>query len=231
MTKKYLSEFLGSFILLAAIVGSGISAERLTNDPGLQLIINAISIVIALGILIQVLGPISGAHFNPLVTIVQFFRRELSFSDALLYILSQLVGGVCGTTIANFMFGRPVLRLSIHERSDLRLWLGEVISTAGLIFLIYVLLARGSEKLIPLVIPAWITSAIFFTSSTAFANPMVTISRSFTNTYTGISPSSLPMFLLSQGVGAIIGYSIATYLSPVNSYHPKLSSPPTASES
>lgn len=229
--KKYLGEFLGSFILLTAIVGSGITAERLTRDPGLQLMINALSIVLTLGLLIQILGPISGAHLNPLVTMAQLFRRELSSSDALLYVVSQLTGGICGTTFANFSFYRSVLRLSTHERSDLRLWLGEVISTAGLIFLIYILVNRGSEQLIPVVVPAWIMSAIFFTSSTAFANPMVTISRSFTNTYTGISPSSLPMFLLSQGVGATIGYSFASYFSLVNSHHRRPSSPPITAES
>jgi len=210
--KKYLAEFLGSATLLMAIVGSGAMAQRLSSDVGIQLLINAFSIVVALGIIIYMFGPISGAHFNPLVTLVQRARRELSTTDAIGYIASQFVGGVVGTVIANLMFGRPAIIMSAHVRTSTPVWLGEVVATAGLFLIIYVSIFRRGEKLIPILVPAWIASAIFFTVSTAFANPMVTFSRSLTDTFTGIKSSSVPMFIVAQSVGAIIGFFSARFL-------------------
>ena len=212
MPKKCFAEFLGSAILLMAIVGSGAMAQRLSPDVGIQLLINAVSIVLALGLIIQLLGPISGAHFNPLVSLAQRARKELSTRGATAYIASQCAGGVVGTVVANLMFGRPAIIMSTHVRTGAPVWLGEVVSTAGLFFIIFFSILRGGEKLIPILVPAWIASAIFFTVSTAFANPMVTFSRSLTDTFTGIKASSVPMFIVAQSVGAIIGFFLAIFL-------------------
>jgi hypothetical protein len=211
--KKYLAEFLGSAILLMAIVGSGAMAQRLSTDVGIQLLINASSIVVALGIVIYLFGPISGAHFNPLVTMTQRARKELGTTTAIGYIAGQFLGGIVGTVIANLMFGRPAIILSTHVRTGVPVWLGEVIATAGLFFVIFLMVLRGGGKMIPVLVPAWIASAIFFTGSTAFANPMVTLSRSLTDTFTGIQASSVPMFIVAQIVGAFIGYEMAKYFA------------------
>jgi len=195
-----------------AIVGSGAMAQRLSSDVGIQLLINALSIVLALGLSIQLLGPISGGHFNPLVTLVQRARKEMGTTAAIGYVASQCAGGVVGAVIANLMFGRPAIIMSTHVRTGTPVWLGEVVATAGLFLIIFISIFRGGEKFIPILVPAWIASAIFFTVSTAFANPMVTISRSLTDTFTGIKASCLPMFIVAQSVGAIIGFFLAKFL-------------------
>jgi len=166
-----------------------------------------------LGLLIELLGPISGAHFNPLVTIMSVIRREKSISELLFYVVAQCGGGISGAMLANLMFSNPAIYMSQNTRSGLNLWLGEVVATAGLIFVIFQAINSGKSKIIPILVPAWIGSAYFFTSSTSFANPAVTISRAFSDTFSGIKLSSVPGFVGAQFIGALIGYALVLYFT------------------
>ena len=191
--RKFASEFIGTAILLMAIVGSGIMAQNLAKDVGIQLLINTFSIIFALYILITLLAPISGAHLNPVVTLYRRFENNISNQDLLSYIFAQITGGVLGVILANVMFGRKAIELSTTNRNGIGLFLGEVIATLGLLAVI----TMKSEQASTLV-PAWIGSALLFTSSTSFANPAVTLSRSLSDTFTGIAPASILQFLLAQ---------------------------------
>jgi arsenate reductase len=194
------AEFLGTAGLVAAVVGSGVMAQRLTPDVALQLLVNAVATVAVLGVLISSLGPVSGAHFNPAVTLAQAVRREHPWSDVAPYVVAQLAGGVAGAVLANLMFGLPAVRWSRHDRGGVGLWLGEAVATAGLVLAI-ALVREGGDRA-SLVIPAWILGAYFFTSSTSFANPAVTVARTLSDTFAGIAPASAPAFVLAQLVGA-----------------------------
>ncbi|HEV7196458.1 MAG TPA: aquaporin [Pedococcus sp.] len=208
------AELLGTALLLAAVVGSGVMAQRLTADVGLQLLVNAVATVAVLGVLISSLGPISGAHFNPAVTLAQAVRGAHRWSDVGPYIAVQLVGGIAGTALANLMFGLPALHWSHHERTGVGLWLGEVIATGGLVLAIG-LVREGGDRA-SLVIPAWILGAYFFTSSTSFANPAVTLARAFTDTFAGIAPASVPAFAVAQAVGAAGAVLLLRLFSPIS---------------
>lgn len=215
--RKYLAEFLGTGTLVAVVVGSGIMATNLTNDVALQLLINALSTVLALGILISILAPASGAHFNPVVTLAEVPFNRISVGDALAYIVVQFIGGVCGASLANLMFKKPAINLSTHSRSGLDLFLGEVVATAGLLLIIQLLNYQKRANLIPALVAAWIGSAYFFTSSTSFANPAVTFARGLSNTFAGIAMRSIPLFFLAQVLGAAIGTILAlTFKEGVN---------------
>ena len=203
--RKYLAEFLGTGILVAVVVGSGIMATNLTRDVGLQLLINTISTVLVLGIIIAIFAPISGAHFNPVVTLAELPFKRISLVDALGYLVAQFVGGACGAILANLMFQRGAINLSTHSRSGLNLFLGEVVATAGLLLIIHLLNYQMRANLIPVLVAAWIGSAYFFTSSTSFANPAVTLARGLSNTFAGIAMRSIPLFILAQVLGATIG--------------------------
>ena len=203
--RRYLAEFLGTGILVAVVVGSGIMATNLTRDVGLQLLINTISTVLALGIIIAIFAPISGAHFNPVVTLAELTFKRISLVDALGYLVAQFVGGACGAILANLMFKRGAINLSTHSRSGLNLFLGEVVATAGLLLIIHLLNYQKRANLIPVLVAAWIGSAYFFTSSTSFANPAVTLARGLSNTFAGIAMRSIPLFILAQVLGATIG--------------------------
>lgn len=203
--RRTAAEALGTGVLLCAVVGSGIMAANLTDDIALQLLINALSTVAALGAMIWGLGPISGAHFNPAVTLVALSRRELPALEASAYVVAQVLGGIAGAAVANMMFTLPALHFSTQTRGTPNLWLGEVVATAGLVGLIGVLTRTGQGRLGPVVVPAWIGAAYFFTSSTSFANPAVTIARSMTDTFAGIAPAGVAMFIAAQLVGAVIG--------------------------
>jgi arsenate reductase len=194
------AELLGTALLLAAVVGSGVMATRLTHDVALQLLVNALATVAVLGVLISSLGPVSGAHFNPAVTLAQAVRGAHRWSDVGPYVLVQLVGGVGGTALANLMFGLPAVTWSHRERTGPALWLGEVVATGGLVLAI-ALVREGGDRA-SVVVPAWILGAYFFTSSTSFANPAVTVARTFSDTFAGISPRCVPAFVVAQGVGA-----------------------------
>ena len=219
MFREYLAEFLGTCTLVAVVVGSGAMAQNLTQDVGLELLINTVATVLALGLLIELFAPISGSHFNPLVSVIQIIRRELSLSDAIFYVIAQCAGGILGAMLANLMFSHPAIFISQHSRSGLHLWLGEAVATAGLIFVIFQATNLGKSKLIPILVPAWIGAAYFFTSSTSFANPAVTLARSFTDTFSGIKISSVPGFVIAQCAGAVIGFGLTIFFKSETSKH------------
>ncbi len=219
MFREYLAEFLGTCTLVAVVVGSGAMAQNLTQDVGLELLINTVATVLALGLLIELFAPISGSHFNPLVSVIQIIRRELSLSDAIFYVIAQCAGGILGAMLANLMFSHPAIFISQHSRSGLHLWLGEAVATAGLIFVIFQAINLGKSKLIPILVPAWIGAAYFFTSSTSFANPAVTLARSFTDTFSGIKISSVPGFVIAQCAGAVIGFGLTIFFKSETSKH------------
>jgi len=206
--RPLLAELLGSALLLIAVVGSGIMAAQLSPaNTGVALLANAIATACVLYVLITVLGPVSGAHFNPVVTGVFWLRREIAGRLALGYVPAQLVGGVLGVWIANAMFGLPVLELSTDLRTGAGQWLGEGVATFGLIMTIL-----GGKRQAPgqvsVLVAAWIAGAYWFTSSTSFANPAVTLARTLTNSFAGIAPQSAPAFILAQIVGAMLAVLI-----------------------
>jgi len=219
MIREYLAEFLGTCTLVAVVVGSGAMAQNLTQDVGLELLIDTVATVLALGLLIELFAPISGSHFNPLVSVIQIIRRELSLSDAIFYVIAQCAGGILGAMLANLMFSHPAIFISQHSRSGLHLWLGEAVATAGLIFVIFQAINLGKSKLIPILVPAWIGAAYFFTSSTSFANPAVTLARSFTDTFSGIKISSVPGFVIAQCTGTVIGFGLTIFFKLETSKH------------
>lgn len=212
--RRFAAEVLGTGTLVAAVVGSGIMATRLTQDVGLQLLINALATVAALAVLIWSLGPVSGAHLNPAVTLVGALRREIAPVEAGGYILAQCLGGLAGTAVADLMFDLPAWQASTHARTGAGLWLGEVVATAGLLLVIGVLTRAGRGHLGAALVPAWIGAAYFFTSSTSFANPAVALARSATDTFAGIAPASLLGFVLAQFVGAALGAGLTEILHP-----------------
>lgn len=213
LRKKLFAEFLGTGTLVATVVGSGIMATDISADVGIQLLINTIATVFVLYILITLLAPISGAHFNPLVTVISLFRKDLSFANAIRYLAAQILGGSLGAILANLMFEHPALDPSQKVRDGAHLFLGEVIASAGLILIIFLAIKQGIDKKIPRLVAAWIGAAYFFTSSTSFANPAVTIARSLTDSFSGINSSSVPAFIAAQIVGATLGYAGFKYLT------------------
>ena len=209
---KAAAEFVGTALLVCVVVGSGIMGANLSTDQGVVLIINALSTIFALALLIVVLGPISGAHFNPVVSLVQLFTGKQPFGETITFIVSQVAGAITGAIVANVMFDLPALQFSTHDRLSPGMLLGEVIATAGLIALIGVLSERKQTAIIPVAVAAWIGSAYFFTSSTSFANPAVTVGRLFTDTFAGIAPASVLPYIVAQAVGAAIGVAIVAAL-------------------
>jgi glycerol uptake facilitator-like aquaporin len=210
---KAVAEFSGSTLLVTVVVGSGIMGTNLSQDAGVALVINALSTIFALALLIFVLGPISGAHMNPAVSLVQLVSRQQPIGETLVYIAAQIAGAISGAILANAMFDLPAIQSSANERVSTGAFIGEVIATAGLVALIGVLSNRDQVKFIPVAVAAWIGSAYFFTSSTSFANPAVTIGRVLTDTFAGISPDSVLPFIAAQLVGAVIGLAISKGIS------------------
>ncbi len=208
-----LSEFLGTALLAMAVVGSGVMATNLTKDVGLQLLIVAFATFLILAVIIQMFAPMSGAHFNPAVTLVAFINKSISLVTAINYIVVQVIGGFIGVVLANLMFNLPAIGASTHSRTGSNLILGEVIATAGLILVIQVVGKQNEGRYIPIAVAGWIGSAYFFTSSTTFANPAVTFARAFSDTFAGIEINSVPGFVVAQLVGAVIGLAIAKGLS------------------
>ena len=213
MIKKLAGEFIGTFLLLAMIVGSGIMATNISNDVGVQLIINVFSIISLLFVIILIFGPISGAHFNPIVTLTELFLKRIDAITAILYIAIQFIAATAGTMVANLMFNKPLLFASHHNRDGFSIIIGEVIATAGLLAIIALLRKQEKTGLIPIAIAAWIGSACFFTSSTSFANPAVTFARAWSDTFAGIAPHSVLPFMGAQIIGAILGLAIAKGIS------------------
>ncbi len=206
--RKWLAEYVGTATLVCVVIGSGIMGTNLSKDSGVALLINAFSTIFALALLILIIAPISGAHFNPAVSLVQVLRREMNAVEFLSFISAQITGAISGAIIANVMFDLPAIQISTNERVSAGTLIGEVIATAGLITVIFVLVARSQDKLIPVAVATWIGSAYFFTSSTSFANPAVTIGRMFSDTFAGIDPGSVVPFVVAQLIGAILGLVI-----------------------
>ncbi len=200
--------------LLAAVVGSGIAAQRLSpDDPGLQLLETAIATGAALTALILAFHPVSAA-FNPIITVIEWRQRTVATGPALVTITAQLIGGVLGAVLANLMFGEPMISIATTERAGPGLWLGEIIATAGLVLVIGGTSRSKSPERVAFAVGAYITAAYWFTSSTSFANPAVTLARTLSDTFAGIAPTSVPPFLLAQAVGGTLGYLITRALHP-----------------
>lgn len=221
VSKRVAAEFLGAFTLVAVVVGSGIMGTNLTDDLAVVLLINALATVAGLGVLIWVLGPISGAHFNPAVTLVTAAGKDMPWREAGAYIGAQCLGAVGGAVLANVMFSLPAVEMSQRERAGAGVWLGEVVATAGLIFLIGALTRTGRGHLGPVLVAAWIGSAYFFTASTSFANPAVTLGRAFTDTFAGIALASAPLFIAAQLLGAALGAGLTAYFFPRPDHTPE----------
>jgi glycerol uptake facilitator-like aquaporin len=215
-----LAEFLGTGLLVTVVVGSGIAAAQLSShDAGLQLLENSTATVLGLAVLILLFGPVSGAHFNPVVTAADWLlgRRRatgITGTDAVAYAVVQSGGGIAGALLANAMFDRQILEVSTKERMSGGHLIGEVVATAGLIMLIFALARTGRAAVSAAAIGAYIGAAYWFTSSTSFANPAVTLGRIFSDTFAGIAPGSTPGFIAAQIVGAAIGLTILTVLYP-----------------
>ena len=200
-------EFLGTAILAFAIVGSGIMATNLTSDTALRLLINAISTAVGLAVVIRVGMKVSGSHFNPAVTLVMLFIKKIDAQLSIFYISAQILGAITGVSTANFIFDQKVLGSSMIDRSGSNLFVSEVIATAVLLWIILRFPKR--DDLVALYVPLWIFGGILLTSSTAFANPAITIGRVFTTSITGIAPESILAFIIAQLIGAAIGLLIA----------------------
>ncbi|MEU0077613.1 MIP/aquaporin family protein [Micromonospora tulbaghiae] len=220
LRRRLLAEFLGTALLVTAVVGSGIMATTLSpGDVGLQLLENSTATAFALGALILVFGPISGAHFNPVVSAADWFlgRRAgtgLTARDLAGYTVAQVLGAIAGSVLANLMFDLAAVDFSTRDRAAGHLWLGEVVATAGLILLIFALARSGRALIAPAAVGAYIGAAYWFTSSTSFANPAVTIGRAFTDTFAGIAPASVPGFVVAQLVGLAVGVGLLAALYP-----------------
>jgi glycerol uptake facilitator-like aquaporin len=211
--KKLLVEYLGTTLLVAIVVGSGIMATDLTEDVGLQLLINTIATVFGLAVLILILAPISGAHFNPVVTLVDLVQRKSSVLQFIQYAVAQVLGAISGALLANAMFDHAIIETATKLRTGGNLFLAEIVATAGLILVINLLVIQKNLTVIPAAVAAWIGSAYFFTSSTSFANPAVTIGRTFSDSFAGIAPSSAPAFIAAQILGALIGLGLVKVLT------------------
>ena len=213
--RKALAEFVGTALLVAAVVGSGIAAQRLSpDDVGLQLLENAAATAAALVAVILAVGPVSGAHLNPVVTIADRFFGGLSTADAGAYIAAQVAGGGLGAAVANLMFSEPAVEWSSKARSGGGLWLAEAVAAFGLLLVVFGVARSGRSSAAPFAVGAYIGGAYFFTSSTSFANPAVTLARTLTDTFSGIEPSSAPAFVVFQLVGAAAAVAVVRVLYP-----------------
>lgn len=211
LPRRLTAEALGTALLVATVVGSGIMAESLTRDTALALLGNTLPTGAILVVLISILGPLSGAHFNPAVSLVSALRRELSWRDASLYIAAQIAGGIGGTIIAHLMFALPLVDMSLKARTGGPQWIAEAVATFGLIATILGGL-RFKADAVPWLVGLYITAAYWFTASTSFANPAVAIARSLTNTFSGIRPIDLPGFVAAELAGALLALAVASWL-------------------
>ena len=215
LTRRALAEAIGTALLVVAVVGSGIAAQRLSpGDSGLQLLENAAATAAALVAIILCLGPVSGAHLNPLVTLADRAFGGLDTPTAATYVGAQLSGGVLGAVVANLMFELPAVEWSTTDRSGGGVWLAEVVATFGLLLVVFGVVRSGRRSAAPFAVAAFIGGAYFFTSSTSFANPAVTVSRTLSDTFAGIEPASAPAFVVAQAVGAALAVAAVRLLYP-----------------
>jgi glycerol uptake facilitator-like aquaporin len=221
--RRMAAEGIGSFFLFACVIGSGIMAEHLSaGNDAVALLGNTLATAAMLFVLITMLGPISGAHMNPAVSLVAASRRELRWSAAAAYIAAQLTFGILGAWAAHLMFDLPTLQLSVKARTGLGQWTGEFIATFGLILTI-VGTVRFRREWVPASVALYITAAYWFTSSTSFANPAITVARSLSDTFAGIAPSDVPLFVIAQLLGAAAGAFAAHFLFDAKTSRPSIS--------
>ena len=211
LSRRLVAEALGTAMLVAAVVGSGIMADRLTDDVALSLLGNTIPTGAMLVVLITILGPISGAHFNPAVTLVFALRREIQTKAAIAYVIAQITGGIAGTFLAHAMFDLPILQISQTVRAGSGQWIAGIAAAFGLVFTILAGLRFRSDA-IPWLVGLYITSAYWFTASTSFANPAVAIARALSNTFAGIRPLDVPAFIVAELLGALLAMALAGWL-------------------
>jgi glycerol uptake facilitator-like aquaporin len=215
LARRALAEALGTGLLVLAVIGSGIAASQLSpSDTGLQLLENAAATAAALIAIILALGPVSGAHLNPAVTVATRAMGGLTTTEAATYVAAQIAGGAAGAVVANLMFSLPAVELSGTDRSSLALWTSEVVATFGLLLVIFGVVRSGRAAAAPFAVGAYIGGAYFFTSSTSFANPAVTLARSLSDTFAGISPGSVPPFVLAQFGGMALAVAAVKVLYP-----------------
>ncbi|MEQ8839927.1 MAG: MIP/aquaporin family protein [Acidimicrobiales bacterium] len=213
--RRYLAEFIGTAFLLIGVIGSGIMAQNLIEtDVGMQLLANAAATVGVLYAIILMFGPVSGGHFNPAVTIADAWLGNRAWSDVGPYAVAQIAGGALGTVLANLMFDLPAVDLSHQDRGAAHLWLGEVVATFGLVLLIFALVRTGRAHLAAGAVAAYIGGAYWFTSSTSFANPAVSVTRTLSDTFAGIEPASAPMFIVMQLLGMALAVAAVRVLYP-----------------
>ena len=213
--RAHVAEFLGTALITATVIGSGIMAQSLTRDVLLQLLVNTFATVLILGLVIWLLAPVSGAYFNPVVLLVAFIRRELSALQLLTFSAVQVAGAASGAILAHALFNRALIAPSTFERDGSWLFLSEVVATAGLIATIFIAKNQGRGDNAFWLVPLWIGGAYIFTSSTSFANPAITLGRSLTDSFAGIAIASVPVFIAAQLFGALLGHALANLLVPV----------------
>ncbi|MGC1511320.1 MAG: MIP/aquaporin family protein [Acidimicrobiales bacterium] len=214
LARRATAEAVGTALLVLAVIGSGIAASRLSDDDGLQLLENALATAGALVAIILAVGPVSGAHLNPVVTLADRVLGALTTTETIVYWTAQIAGGALGAVVANLMFDLPALQLATHDRSSGGLWLSEVVATFGLLLVIFGVVRSGRAVLAPFAVAAYIGGAYFFTSSTSFANPAVTLARTLSDTFAGIDPGSVPAFLVCQLLGAVSAIGLVRFLYP-----------------
>lgn len=212
LRKRLAAEAVGSLLLAAVVIGSGIMAERLAaGNAGVALLGNTLATVTALGVLIYVLGPISGAHFNPVVSLIMRLHGELTTAQFVAYVVTQFAAMVAGAMLAHAMFGVPLVQVSTHVRSSVGEGIGEFVATFVLLFTILGTIRRNSEAS-AITVPAAITAGYWFTSSTSFANPAITVARSFTDSFSGVAPQSIPLFVTAQVLGSLAAWTVSRWL-------------------
>jgi glycerol uptake facilitator-like aquaporin len=210
--RAHLAEFLGTGLITATVVGSGIMAQTLTRDVLLQLFVNTFATVMALALAIWLLAPVSGAYFNPAVVFIAFLRKKESLVTVVTFSVIQIVGAAGGAILAHALFSRALIDPSTHVRDGSALFISEIVATAGLIATIFIASNQGRGEHAFWLVPMWIGSAYVFTSSTSFANPAITLGRSLTDSFSGIALASVPLFIVAQFIGALLGHVIANLL-------------------
>ena len=210
--RVHFAEFLGTALITATVIGSGIMAQVLTRDVLLQLLVNAFATILILGLAIWLLAPVSGAYFNPVVLLIAFLRRQLSALDLFTLTVVQIAGAASGAILSHALFNRALIDPSTTARDGSWLFLSEVVATAGLVATIFIASNQGRGENAFWLVPLWIGGAYIFTSSTSFANPAITLGRSLTDSFAGIAIASVPVFIAAQLLGAILGHFIADFL-------------------
>jgi len=226
LARRVAAEGLGTCFLVIAVIGSGVAASRLSPAaPGLQLLESSLATAAALVALILMFGAVSGAHLNPVVTLTDRLLGTTSTSDAILYVLAQVIGGCAGAVVANLMFELPAVELSTTDRSSPALWLAEVVATVGLLLVIQGCVRSGRANVVAFAVAAWIGGAYWFTSSTSFANPAATIARTLSDSFAGIAPASAPMFVVMQLIAVVLAVGLVRLFYPDPSPDPERSVP------